>query len=94
MPTTSLLTRLKPGCLLTKPDVRWIIEVHSEPLEQACLQILNVADYTTKVIGHAWWRGLVPEARPIEHNRWIVVHRLEETVHLCKLTYPGLLPCR
>jgi predicted RNA methylase len=64
--------------ILAMPDVWWIIEVHSEPLEQACLQILNAADYTTKVIDHAWWRRIVPEARPIKHNRWIVAHRTRQ----------------
>ena len=62
--------------LLAMPDVRWIIEVHSEPLEGTCLEILNAAGYETEVIDHAWWRSLIPEARPIAHNRWIAARPL------------------
>lgn len=57
--------------LLHRTDVFWIIETHSLELEQACERILGSNGFTTAVIGKAWWRALIPEARPIPHNRWL-----------------------
>ncbi len=58
--------------LLRSDDVRWVIETHSADLELACIETLRAAGYTTRIIRNAWWRVLVPEMRPIPHNRWVV----------------------
>jgi hypothetical protein len=58
--------------MLSRPDVRWLIETHSHELERECLKILSVAGHEARVITNAWWRFLVPENRPIDHNRWLV----------------------
>lgn len=55
--------------------VRWLIETHSKELENACLDILNTAGFQTRIIRNAWWRILVPELRPIQHNRWLAAWR-------------------
>ena len=49
----------------------YVIEVHSESLEAECIDLLRRAAYSVSVIDNAWWRVLVPEHRPIPHNRWL-----------------------
>ena len=51
--------------------VRWLIETHSKSLESECLDQLKAAGFETRIIRNAWWRALIPELRPIEHNRWL-----------------------
>ena len=53
------------------PDVRWLIETHSEELERSCVQSLESAGFKTEIIRNAWWRAILPEQRPIPHNRWL-----------------------
>lgn len=60
---SEVLQKLKPF---------WIIETHSVELERGCCEILHEAGYETKVVHNAWWRCVVPELRPIPHNRWLV----------------------
>jgi hypothetical protein len=56
---------------LDRKDVSWIIETHSLDLERECEQILSAKGFSTKVIKNAWWRAVIPEQRPIAHNRWL-----------------------
>jgi len=51
--------------------VRWLIETHSKALECQCVEQLKAAGFETRIIRNAWWRALIPELRPIEHNRWL-----------------------
>jgi len=51
--------------------VRWLIETHSRSLECLCIEQLKAAGFETRIIRNAWWRALIPELRPIEHNRWL-----------------------
>ncbi|MEQ8688285.1 MAG: FkbM family methyltransferase [Imperialibacter sp.] len=48
-----------------------IIETHGVDVEKACLQLLQETGYTMQIIKAAWWRRFVPEARSLDHNRWI-----------------------
>jgi hypothetical protein len=59
------------------PGVRWLIETHSEALEKSCLNLLTQAGFQTKVIKNAWWRIILPEVRPIAHNRWLAAWKTE-----------------
>lgn len=59
------------GRLNGSGGVRWLIETHSKSLESECLEQLNAAGFETRIIGNAWWRVIIPELRPIEHNRWV-----------------------
>jgi hypothetical protein len=62
--------------LLRSPETRWIIEVHSNALQEKCLEILRAASYRTLVVRNAWWRNFLPELRPGELNHWIIaLHR-------------------
>ena len=61
--------------LNTLPDVRWLIETHSKQLELDCIAILSRAGFKTSIIKNAPWRVVVPELRPIEHNRWLVAYK-------------------
>jgi hypothetical protein len=56
---------------LDRKDVSWIIETHSLDLERECEQILSAKGFSTKVIKNAWWRAVIPEHRPVPHNRWL-----------------------
>lgn len=58
--------------MLWAGDVRWIIETHAAHLERECERLLRGAGYRTRIIRPAWWRRVVPEARVIEHNQWLV----------------------
>ena len=61
--------------VLEMNDVRWIIETHSEQLEIDCLKILEEHGYHVVIVDNAWWRAIIPEQRPIPHNRWIVAYK-------------------
>lgn len=53
----------------------WVIETHSKELENDCIKLLNEANYKTMTIRNAWWRIIIPEQRPIKHNRWLVAFK-------------------
>ena len=53
------------------PDIRWLIETHSQQLETACERILSLAGFHIRIIRNAPWRVTIPELRPIPHNRWL-----------------------
>jgi hypothetical protein len=57
---------------LLLPDIRRLIETHSTELERACVSQLERFGFNTKIVRNAWWRYIVPEQRPIAHNRWLV----------------------
>lgn len=53
------------------PDIRWLIETHSKALEAECVQLLTSYGFRTRIIPQATWRVVVPDYRPLEHNRWL-----------------------
>ena len=53
-------------------DLRWLIETHSKELEAECIAWLEAHGYKTRIIYNAPWRVLLPEQRPIPHNRWLI----------------------
>jgi hypothetical protein len=53
-------------------DLRWLIETHSKELEAECIAWLKAHGYQTRIIYNAPWRVLLPEQRPIPHNRWLI----------------------
>lgn len=57
--------------LLTSGVADFLIETHSLQLEQECAALLKAKDYRTLIIDQAWWRWIIPEQRPIPHNRWM-----------------------
>jgi hypothetical protein len=66
------LNVLHGGSRLLRPElVDLLIETHSLEIERECMAWLAKSGYQTEVIHNAWWRRLVPEYRPIEHNRWL-----------------------
>jgi hypothetical protein len=50
----------------------FIIETHSKQLEDDCIHFLEALGYETKIIKQAFWRVVIPEQRPIEHNQWFI----------------------
>jgi hypothetical protein len=58
--------------MLRTHQVRWLIETHSAELERECAGRLKEHGYHVTIIRNAWWRAIVPEQRPIAHNRWLV----------------------
>jgi hypothetical protein len=61
--------------LLDRPGVTLLIETHSLELENDCLSFLESMGYQCQIIPNAWWRRLIPEDRPIAHNRWLSASR-------------------
>ena len=57
--------------LLSSTTVDLLVETHSKILEEQCLEWLVSKGYHCEVIMNAWWRVIIPEQRPIPHNRWI-----------------------
>jgi hypothetical protein len=54
-----------------RQGVRWLIETHSRDLETVCETRLRRANFETVIIPNAWWRAILPELRPLRHNRWL-----------------------
>jgi len=61
--------------LLSQGNVDLLVETHSAELENSCIEFLENLGYYCRVIKNAWWRLLIPEQRPIEHNRWFFAEK-------------------
>jgi hypothetical protein len=59
------------GCTFLS-ETRWLIETHSRELEEQCVRWLQSHGHRTQIIYNARWRILLPELRPIPHNRWLM----------------------
>lgn len=59
------------GRILEQLPVDVLVETHSARLEQDCLQFLSARRFTCAVVENAPWRTILPEHRPIAHNRWL-----------------------
>ena len=57
--------------LLTEAKPLLLVETHSTALEHDCRVFLNGLGYRTEIIRNAWWRSMLPERRPLDHNRWL-----------------------
>jgi hypothetical protein len=56
---------------LGKGQLDVMVETHSMSLEWECIRLLESYGFLCRVIKNAWWRAILPELRPIEHNRWL-----------------------
>ena len=71
------LTVLKgAGNFLKENDCYLIIETHSKQLEEGCIDFLHKNNYAVKIVKNAWWRLLLAERRPLEHNRWLAAEKI------------------
>jgi len=61
--------------LLRRHDCRLLVETHSLEAEEACMALLRELGYQVSVIRPAWWRVILPERRPLPHNRWLAAWR-------------------
>jgi Methyltransferase FkbM domain len=57
--------------LLSYTNVDILVETRSYELERNCVNFLENLGYTCRIIKPVWWRSLIPEQRPREHNRWL-----------------------
>lgn len=57
--------------LFSETPIDLLLETHSQQLERECLAFLSAKGFNCQLIKNAWWRAIVPEMRPIEHNRWL-----------------------
>ncbi len=48
-----------------------LVETHSISLERECFALLSSLGFDCQIIKNAWWRSIIPEHRPIGHNRWL-----------------------
>lgn len=55
---------------LSTPGLCLVVETHSVELERDCLRFLEERGYQCTIIPNGWYRCIVPEQRPIPHNRW------------------------
>lgn len=55
----------------SKKKVDWLIETHSPLLEKNIVSIFASNNYKVTIIKNAWWRKIIPEQRPLLHNRWL-----------------------
>jgi precorrin-6B methylase 2 len=60
---------------LRNRDCAVILEIHSLDLEKRCAALLSELGFSTTVINQRWWRMLIPEQRPIPHNRWLIAEK-------------------
>ena len=58
--------------LLVNNTCSVIVETHSKELEDQCDEYLKQLGFSTKIVKLAWYRSIVPEARSLPHNRWII----------------------
>jgi hypothetical protein len=56
-------------------EVAWLVETHSLELEQRCTAWFIQHSYNPTIVRPAWWRKLIPERRPLEHNQWLVAEQ-------------------
>jgi hypothetical protein len=56
--------------LLAESKPLLLVETHSAALERDCCAFLHPLGYRTMIIPNAWWRAIIPEQRPLDHNRW------------------------
>ncbi|HVT73102.1 MAG TPA: FkbM family methyltransferase [Lacunisphaera sp.] len=61
--------------MLRRRECRVLIETHSPAAEAGCVDQLTAAGYRVTIIPNAWWRRIIPEHRPIPHNRWLAARR-------------------
>ena len=59
------------SAILARGNVDLLIETHSNNLEKACIELLRRTGFRYEIVPNAWWRVIVPEQRPIDHNRWL-----------------------
>jgi hypothetical protein len=57
--------------LLRSAPMDILLETHSRQLEAECWNYLSDRGFRCEIISKAWWRAVLPELRPIEHNQWI-----------------------
>jgi hypothetical protein len=57
--------------LLSCVNVDILVETYSSEPERHCVNFLEEVGYTCRIIKDAWWRSLIPQQRPREHNRWL-----------------------
>lgn len=58
--------------LLSNRNIGLLVETHSKPLEDECIEWLEKRGYRCRIVDNAWWRFVVPEQRPgTPHNRWL-----------------------
>ncbi|HMJ89548.1 MAG TPA: FkbM family methyltransferase [Candidatus Acidoferrum sp.] len=63
--------------LFTHAPIDLLVETHSLQLEQECLSFLENLGLVCRIIPNAWWRSIIPEHRPIGHNRWLWATRFK-----------------
>jgi len=57
--------------ILKNYNCKLIIETHSKKLEEECIDKLLELDYKFKILPKGWYRFIMPESRPIDHNQWL-----------------------
>lgn len=61
---------------LSTVGCRVIVETHSKAAEDDCLRMLREDGFKVSIVGQGWYRLIVPEQRPLPHNRWLIAERI------------------
>lgn len=61
--------------LLASAKADILVKTYSDELQKHCFDFLEEAGYSCGIIKKAWWRSLIAEQRPREHNRWLFATR-------------------
>jgi hypothetical protein len=57
--------------LLRGGGVDLLLETHTISLEEQSIKVLGSYGFATKVIKNGWYPRILPEQRPVDHNRWL-----------------------
>ena len=57
--------------ILQRRNVDLLVETHSAALEDRSIGLLRSLGFATEVVKNGWYRWVLPEHRPGDHNRWI-----------------------
>jgi precorrin-6B methylase 2 len=57
--------------ILQRQNVDLLVETHTAALESRSISLLRDFGFTTEVVKNGWYRWLIPEHRPGDHNRWL-----------------------
>lgn len=61
--------------ILQRENVDVLVETHTAALEAEAIRFLRTFGFNTKVVKNGWYRWLIPEHRPGDHNRWLWASR-------------------
>lgn len=63
--------------ILRRRDVDLLVETHAATLELQAIELLRSCGFGVKIVDNGWYRRILPEQRPADHNRWLWASKRE-----------------